>query len=82
MTYQDHKTPGQSFASLPSRAGDAHHTLVAGPLAEMIDMLIEQTPPCTSTALTLLRGRFPEHPVEEHTEALRIYRERLSAPGP
>lgn len=78
MAYGDRGPQNQQFTSLPSRAGDARHTLAAGPLAEMTQMLAEHSPTCTSTALTLLRTHFPERPVEDHLQALTFFCERLS----
>ncbi|TNE40339.1 MAG: hypothetical protein EP347_03705 [Alphaproteobacteria bacterium] len=78
MAYQDQRPERQPVTSLPSRAGDARHTLVSGPLAEMSKLLAQHSPACTSTALTLLRTNFPHLSLEQHKQALRIYRERLS----
>ena len=67
----------QDKSALPSRNGDASHTLLGNQLAGMTDLLIQKAPGCTSTALNLLRDHFPETPLRLRIKACAIFAERL-----
>ena len=66
-----------SSSALPSRDGNAGHTLVEGHLVEMAAFLTDMAPSCMSSALTLLKENFPNSSVELRNQACTLFLERL-----
>jgi hypothetical protein len=68
---------GNTSGSLPSRDGNAGHTLVEGHLVEMAAFLNDKAPACMSSALTLLKENFPDTTTDLRNQACTLFLERL-----